>query len=160
MIVKKLLITCLQFLNNLVARNERRKLMLWVELFDNSTDSVLPAGHGHGYLRTKLDLWPRLPDDPSLSLRKSLPGHADAPSPNWPDIPLKASQQPASSPFLLYIGKTGIEVKRDLVQKGEKASATDIAAECKKRWQSMSEEEKNVSMIVPHIKQFFQILTS
>jgi hypothetical protein len=55
---------------------------------------------------------------------------------------------------LLYIGKTGIEVKRDLVQKGEKASATDIAAECKKRWQSMSEEEKNVSMIVPHVKNY------
>ncbi|KAF2494888.1 hypothetical protein BU16DRAFT_550657 [Lophium mytilinum] len=138
---KKLLIACLQFLNNLVARNERRKLMLWVELFDNSTDSVLPSSHGD--LRTKLDLWPRLPDDPSLSLKKSLHGHAEAPSSNWPDIPLKSSQQPASSPFLLYIGKTGMEVKRDLVQKGEKASATDIAAECKKRWQSMSEEEKN-----------------
>ena len=35
---KKLLITSLQFLNNLVARNERRKLGLWVALFDNSLD--------------------------------------------------------------------------------------------------------------------------
>ncbi|EME49911.1 hypothetical protein DOTSEDRAFT_103928, partial [Dothistroma septosporum NZE10] len=33
---KKLLITSLQFLNNLVAQNERRKLMLWASLFDNS----------------------------------------------------------------------------------------------------------------------------
>jgi len=32
---KKLLITSLQFLNNLVAQNERRKLMLWLSLFDH-----------------------------------------------------------------------------------------------------------------------------
>lgn len=42
---KKLLITSLQFLNNLVAQNERRKLMLWVALFDHTSaiasDSVL-----------------------------------------------------------------------------------------------------------------------
>lgn len=37
---KKLLITSLQFLNNLVARNEMRKLMLWISLFDNSTEAV------------------------------------------------------------------------------------------------------------------------
>lgn len=44
---KKLLISCLQFLNNLVAQNERRKLMLWVQLFDSATDSVLaPAANG------------------------------------------------------------------------------------------------------------------
>ena len=38
---KKLLITSLQFLNNFVAQNERRKLMLWVSLFDSSNESVL-----------------------------------------------------------------------------------------------------------------------
>ncbi|WPG98527.1 Hypothetical protein R9X50_00131800 [Acrodontium crateriforme] len=41
---KKLLITCLQFLNNLAAQNERRKLMLWVSLFDHASsagDAVL-----------------------------------------------------------------------------------------------------------------------
>ncbi|KAK5769473.1 hypothetical protein LTS12_000400 [Elasticomyces elasticus] len=32
---KKLLITSLQFLNNLVAQNERRKLALWMSLFDH-----------------------------------------------------------------------------------------------------------------------------
>ncbi|KAF2171338.1 hypothetical protein M409DRAFT_50793 [Zasmidium cellare ATCC 36951] len=37
---KKLLITSLQFLNNFVAQNEMRKLMLWVSLFDNSTEAV------------------------------------------------------------------------------------------------------------------------
>ncbi|KAH9827505.1 Spinocerebellar ataxia type 10 protein domain [Teratosphaeria destructans] len=33
---KKLLITSLQFLNNFVAQNERRKLMLWISLFDHA----------------------------------------------------------------------------------------------------------------------------
>ncbi|KAK3678625.1 hypothetical protein LTR78_001923 [Recurvomyces mirabilis] len=34
---KKLLITSLQFLNNLVAQNEKRKLLLWLSLFDHET---------------------------------------------------------------------------------------------------------------------------
>ncbi|KJX94583.1 hypothetical protein TI39_contig4174g00003 [Zymoseptoria brevis] len=38
---KKLLITSLQFLNNLVAQNERRKLMLWMSLFDGVNEAVL-----------------------------------------------------------------------------------------------------------------------
>ena len=33
---KKLLITCLQFLHNLVIHNEKRKLLLWLDLFANS----------------------------------------------------------------------------------------------------------------------------
>lgn len=46
---KKLLITCLQFLSNLVTLNERLKLMLWVELFDGGTEGNVtgwldPAG--------------------------------------------------------------------------------------------------------------------
>ena len=141
-IVKKLLITCLQFLNNLVARNERRKLMLWVELFDSSTDSVLP--HSLSDLPSKPEFWPRLNEDSGIPLTKSL-GQQDKNNPAWPDIPPKPAQQPVSSPFLLYIGKMGMEVKRDLIEKGEKGGATEIAAECKKRWQSMAEEEKNVS---------------
>ncbi|KAK4959695.1 hypothetical protein LTR66_012971 [Elasticomyces elasticus] len=38
---KKLLITALQFTNNLVAQNERRKLMLWVALFDSTAEGGL-----------------------------------------------------------------------------------------------------------------------
>ncbi|KAI9718477.1 MAG: copper transport protein [Chrysothrix sp. TS-e1954] len=37
---KKLLITSLQFLSNLITLNERLKLMLWVEFFDSTTDPV------------------------------------------------------------------------------------------------------------------------
>ena len=40
---KKLLITCLQFLNNFVAGNEARKLWLWFHLFD------APAENGNGH---------------------------------------------------------------------------------------------------------------
>jgi palmitoyltransferase len=36
---KKLLITCLQVLNNLVAQNEKRKSMLWTSLFDHASES-------------------------------------------------------------------------------------------------------------------------
>ncbi|KAK3707722.1 hypothetical protein LTR37_011899 [Vermiconidia calcicola] len=41
---KKLLITGLQFLNNLVARNEGRKLGLWLSLFDNTSDAGAAEG--------------------------------------------------------------------------------------------------------------------
>lgn len=123
---KKLLITCLQFLNNLVARNERRKLMLWVELFDSSRDTTLPQTE----------------ELASLSL-------ATAPKPGGAFGEDLASfnpgtHQPASSPFLLYIGKVGMEVKRELVARGEKSGATEIAAECKKRWQEMPQEARDV----------------
>ena len=52
---KKLLITSLQFLNNLVAQNERRKLMLWVALFDNPSDSVIESGMQEQDTEEKLD---------------------------------------------------------------------------------------------------------
>lgn len=122
---KKLLITCLQFLNNLVARNERRKLMLWVELFDSSRDTTLPPTE----------------ELASLSLA-STPKSAGA---FGEDFALgSGTHQPASSPFLLYIGKVGMEVKRELVARGEKSGATEIAAECKKRWQEMPQEGRDV----------------
>ncbi|KAB2573886.1 High mobility group HMG1/HMG2 [Lasiodiplodia theobromae] len=127
---KKLLITCLQFLNNLVARNERRKLMLWVELFDSSRDTTLPQTE----------------ELASLSL-------ATAPKPGGAFGEDLASfnpgtHQPASSPFLLYIGKVGMEVKRELVARGEKSGATEIAAECKKRWQEMPQEARDAITLV------------
>jgi hypothetical protein len=40
---KKLLITSLQSLNNLVAQNERRKLLLWLYLFDSPPEPALAA---------------------------------------------------------------------------------------------------------------------
>jgi palmitoyltransferase len=133
---KKLLITCLQFLNNLIARNEQRKLMLWIELFDSHLDNELP---NFSDMKYKLDEF-------NQHERVRQPG--DAPEPeDRPDRGLdtfKIPQQPASSPFLLYIGETGNDVKKALQQHGVKAGANEIAAECRRRWQTMSEEEKNV----------------
>ncbi|KAF2193024.1 hypothetical protein K469DRAFT_730017 [Zopfia rhizophila CBS 207.26] len=131
---KKLLITCLQFLNNLVARNEQRKLMLWIQLFDNHLDNDLP---NFADMKYKMDIFPTLD-------RKA---KGEAPQGELKDAQsletLKVPRTPASSPFLFYIGKIGPEVKRSLLEQGEKAGATEIAAECKRRWQSMSEEDRN-----------------
>jgi palmitoyltransferase len=133
---KKLLITCLQFLNNLIARNEQRKLMLWIELFDSHLDNELP---NFADMKYKLDEFNQ----------QEQPFQPDTPDPmGRPSRSLdtfKIPQQPASSPFLLYIGETGNDVKKALQQHGVKAGANDIAAECRRRWQTMSEEEKNVS---------------
>jgi palmitoyltransferase len=134
---KKLLITCLQFLNNLIARNEQRKLMLWIELFDSHLDNELP---NFADMKYKLDeftqqeqpTWQQVDAvDPMARSSRSIDT-------------FKIPQQPASSPFLLYIGETGNDVKKALQQHGVKAGANEIAAECRRRWQTMGEEEKNV----------------
>jgi hypothetical protein len=132
---KKLLITCLQFLNNLIARNEQRKLMLWIELFDSHLDNELP---NFADMKYKMDEFP--PQDQDQPVEDDpLPSHAARSLDTF-----KIPQQPASSPFLLYIGETGSEVKKTLIQHGVRAGANEIAAECRRRWQTMNEEEKNV----------------
>ncbi|KAF2635642.1 hypothetical protein P280DRAFT_461570 [Massarina eburnea CBS 473.64] len=132
---KKLLITCLQFLNNLIARNEQRKLMLWIELFDSHVDNDLPNFADMKYTMT-------FPSQDRNSPQKEEPPVAPAYVSRGPDT-FKIPQQPASSPFLLFIGETGNDVKKWLAQHGEKAGANEIAAECRRQWQSMPEEEKN-----------------
>jgi palmitoyltransferase len=131
---KKLLITCLQFLNNLIARNEQRKLMLWIELFDSHLDNELP---NFADMKYKMDEFPQQDQGPPE--HHPLPTHAARSLDTF-----KIPQQPASSPFLLYIGETGNEVKKTLIHHGVKAGANEIAAECRRRWQTMGEEEKNV----------------
>ncbi|KAH7074312.1 hypothetical protein FB567DRAFT_193689 [Paraphoma chrysanthemicola] len=132
---KKLLISCLQFLNNLIARNEQRKLMLWIELFDSHLDNELP---NFADMKYKLDEFNQQ-DQPWQS--GDIPAPEGRPSRSLDTF--KIPQQPASSPFLLYIGETGNDVKKSLQQHGVKAGANEIAAECRRRWQAMSEEEKN-----------------
>lgn len=132
---KKLLISCLQFLNNLIARNEQRKLMLWIELFDSHLDNELP---NFADMKYKMDDFPQEDQQSPPQEEHPLPGHAARSLDTF-----KIPQQPASSPFLLYIGETGNEVKKALMQHGVKAGANEIAAECRRRWQTMSEEEKN-----------------
>ncbi|KAF1911985.1 hypothetical protein BDU57DRAFT_559931 [Ampelomyces quisqualis] len=133
---KKLLISCLQFLNNLVARNEQRKLMLWIDLFDSHLDNELP---NFADMQCSLDASDQHRQHPRPAVDAP---DAAAPPPRSLDT-FKIPQQPASSPFLLYIGETGNDVKKALQQHGVKAGANDIAAECRRRWQTMAEEEKN-----------------
>ncbi|CAO2647705.1 Nn.00g086270.m01.CDS01 [Neocucurbitaria sp. VM-36] len=132
---KKLLITCLQFLNNLIARNEQRKLMLWIELFDSHLDNELP---NFADMKYKMDEFQQQEQNPPRDEQLSSPQQTSRSLDTF-----KIPQQPASSPFLLYIGETGNEVKKSLIQHGVKAGANEIAAECRRRWQTMSEEEKN-----------------
>jgi palmitoyltransferase len=134
---KKLLITCLQFLNNLIARNEQRKLMLWIELFDSHLDNELP---NFADMKYRMDEFK--PQDQDAPPEEPVPEHQQ---PARSLDTFKIPQQPASSPFLLYIGETGNEVKKALMQHGDKAGANEIAAECRRRWQTMGEDEKNVS---------------
>ena len=134
---KKLLITCLQFLNNLIARNEQRKLMLWIELFDSHLENELP---NFADMKYKMDMYSRDDRTAKISIEPAPP----VPKPSYGPDAFKIPQQPASSPFLLYIGEIGNEVKKSLAQQGINAGATEIAAECKRRWQTMGEEEKNV----------------
>ncbi|KAF2273615.1 uncharacterized protein EI97DRAFT_383037 [Westerdykella ornata] len=133
---KKLLITCLQFLNNLVSRNEQRKLMLWIELFDSHLDNDLP-----NFADMKYKMVEDTQADTDSAPKVEVPPPARK-TPYGPDA-FKIPQQPASSPFLLYIGEIGHEVKKSLAQQGEKTGATEIAAECRRRWLTMPEEEKN-----------------
>ena len=58
-----------------------------------------------------------------------MPGHAARSLDTF-----KIPQQPASSPFLLYIGETGNKVKKFLIQHGVNPGANEIAAECRRRW--------------------------
>ncbi|EME89366.1 uncharacterized protein MYCFIDRAFT_127594 [Pseudocercospora fijiensis CIRAD86] len=72
---KKLLITTLQFLNNFAAKNERRKLMLWVALFDNSSDTVL-APEDVPETSSAQPLWDSLPFSDHPIPEHSLEGRA------------------------------------------------------------------------------------
>lgn len=112
--------------------------MLWIELFDSHLDNELP---NFADMKYKMDEF--APQDSNVEPQEEEPlpeHHQPARSLDTFKIP----QQPASSPFLLYIGETGNEVKKALMQHGEKAGANEIAAECRRRWQTMGEEEKNV----------------
>lgn len=126
-------------MNNLIARNEQRKLMLWIELFDSHLDNELP---NFADMKYKLDELNQQEQPWQTGEASSSEGR-----PSRSIDTFKIPQQPASSPFLLYIGETGNDVKKSLQQHGVKVGANEIAAECRRRWQMMSEEEKNVSFI-------------
>ncbi|KAF2098398.1 hypothetical protein NA57DRAFT_40837 [Rhizodiscina lignyota] len=134
---KKLLINCLQFLNNLVAQNERRKLMLWVQLFDSTTDSVIaPMANGESSKGKQSES----PLESDVQ-----PGETDqAVATANPTNSKSYGMSTDSGPFLVYVGKIGLEVRRDLADRGEKCDPIDIAKACQKRWEVMIPEEQAV----------------
>ncbi|QDS72304.1 hypothetical protein FKW77_007423 [Venturia effusa] len=160
---KKLLITCLQFLNNLIAQNERRKLMLWIELFDCPADgpavdrSLLdtfrddPIVNGHGQNAADLpgqdsmrEGMPHVVERFKDGLVAHMNRFNDRPPGGKQSVKdmLLDKEHLNSSPFLLYIGRVGMDIKKELHDAGKPAGATEIAAECKRRWQSMTKEEQ------------------
>ncbi|KIW04338.1 uncharacterized protein PV09_04628 [Verruconis gallopava] len=162
---KRLLASCLQFLNNLIAQNERRKLLLWIQLFDSPPES---DGTGPAVDRRLIE---GLRDDPIVNgyslgipsngigkdgvphvirrFKDGLLAHMNrledrrvASGRPTPIQPVLDKEHLSSSPFLLYIGKVGMDIKKELQDAGKPAGATEIAAECKRRWQAMSKEEQ------------------
>jgi hypothetical protein len=111
--------------------------MLWIELFDSHLDNELP---NFADMKYKMDMFPRTDRDAKPKI-EAVPTGQKAP---YGTDAFKIPQQPASSPFLLYIGEIGNEVKKSLAQQGMNTGATEIAAECKRRWQTMGEDEKIV----------------
>jgi len=144
---KELLITCLQFLNNLVTQNERRKLMLWVALFDSAafdSNGLVQLQQYPSDFATRPELWPQIEPMVQVPLGNEL---TSLQSPHQPVAELSSNKEqfsPTSSPFLKFLIVTGREIKQQITEKGGMADPAEVAAECKKRWQAMSEEDRKV----------------
>ena len=136
---KKLLIASLQYLNNLIVQNERRKLMLWVELFDSSNEEVLSRSSGehpgHRENGTKGPKDTNAPLAPSTLV-------LDASDERAQDIQVADDLQQASPAFLLFWGQCSPEITKDLQKEDIKVHPAKVMAECKKRWEAMPDEER------------------
>ncbi|KAI9818879.1 MAG: copper transport protein [Pycnora praestabilis] len=91
---KKLLITSLQFLHNFVMHNERRKLMLWLDLFGKSA-------HADPYFKSSID--PRgtyISDKPDVeiveSVKQNIDRSSDNPPAESPDVTPSTTSDPAN----------------------------------------------------------------
>jgi palmitoyltransferase len=146
---KKLLITCLQFLNNLVAQNERRKLTLWVELFDNSAER---ENLNVDYPGNRSEA---LPGQEQLASSAGDSGSSPDPEHSTIAAPVPTSDEPATSadpgsqrppsPFLLFLGREGADIRRRLAENGDEADPTKVAAECERKWKEMGDDTRKVS---------------
>lgn len=147
---KKLLIVSLQFLNNLVAQNERRKLMLWVSLFDNMSDaSIANAANGHD--RNSANLTMPLPplstNDILVALGEPSPSKVD---PAADVLRIKRLLTPAAplgetrpsrpvSGYVLYVKNHSERVKEEC---GPLATPAEVAMELSKQWAQISDEHR------------------
>ncbi|KAB8346351.1 hypothetical protein FH972_023395 [Carpinus fangiana] len=154
---KKLLITSLQFLSNLVTRNERLKLLLWVELFDSSVDadgnmkpntafdvSDVPSNGGtaEDWL---VDATIKRFSEPMGSKDLSNDSDSDMIKSIITEPPL--AQQREASPFILFVGSMKDTVEKELLAQDSQADGSSlephkVMQELVKRWREMSAEER------------------
>ncbi|KAF2837588.1 hypothetical protein M501DRAFT_937685 [Patellaria atrata CBS 101060] len=135
---KKLLITCLQFLNNFVSQNEIRKLMLWVDLFDCGEGSVQALSS----MPKRPELWPNLDAFPRIRVEWN-EGNVGGPSlfPHTSPMTDEQWENPPAS-FLLYFSQFREDITKELFSKNKDVKAGDLADESKRRWLMLPEEEK------------------
>ncbi|KAF3903194.1 Ataxin-10 [Dactylellina cionopaga] len=92
----KVLITCLQFLNNLISGNEKRKMSLWMHLFVPGSTRLLEAAK-----RKAVKQYQSNPKDPSSSTPSSKVSSADvisyAKDLQLGDAPLRPPPSPSAS---------------------------------------------------------------
>jgi palmitoyltransferase len=137
---KNLLICSLQFLNNLTVRNERRKLMLWFELFDSTTDQsaeALGLSDSKKEEVLKISMWESAARFDSITT-----GLLGLPY-MLPDG--QTQDKPPTSPLVLFTQRYNADVKKWLKDRGQKYGLADVSAECQKRWDMLPQEEKEVS---------------
>jgi palmitoyltransferase len=129
-----LLVGTLKFLNNLTALNERRKMNLWCQLFDTP------------------DPGPPYSEPPAPEARQPEP---QLPSKSWPVDPVQeltaavaslqgTEQRPVSSPFLLFVAKKSIELKKRSELAGIHMGMQELTQECMKQWKELSEDDRKV----------------
>ena len=140
---KKLLITSLQFLSNLVTMNERLKLMLWVELFDSYSESLntapvenpdpKPTGNmqPEKWVRTALD-----------EFKKQQDFHPDRPLPNNQRRQAKLGKG-IWSPYFFYATIERDNIRAALRKSlGIEPTPDDMLKEMKHRWEGMSDDQR------------------
>lgn len=148
---KKLLITSLQFLNNLVAQNERRKLMLWVALFDNATEGILADESDGSPSRPasniKMPQPPVSTSDILVALGETSQAKVDAAADALRAKRLLAPKDqpnPPSRPvsgYVLYVKYHTGQVREDL---GQTATPAEVAKELSNRWAKVPESDRKV----------------
>ncbi|KAL9055817.1 MAG: hypothetical protein Q9162_003351 [Coniocarpon cinnabarinum] len=157
---KRLLITSLQFLSNLVTMNERLKLMLWVELFDSNSEPLHPGGADHSQSAASQQQHEpphdKIKSPPAVSLgaegwirtaidefRKQHDVHPDArPLPNNHRKTAKLGKG-IWSPYFFYATVEREHIRASLKQElGTEPQADDILREIKQRWEGMTAEQR------------------
>lgn len=135
-LVKKLLITSLQFLSNLVTLNERLKLMLWVELFDTSPESLHANPPMEPVIPSQdmnVDKWVRnaIEDFKQQQTQQHIQQAVQA-----------SSDAITLTPRDLYEWDQEEEIMNDLLKQDPNYRPQQISVETDRRWQHMTEKEK------------------